>query len=721
MLTENPVLETVHELHASTGEKASVYHIGTMVENIETLQQHVFNQLPAKTLHVYTHSKALIEQLQALEMEDKTIIPHWVEPVYPEQWLFHLSKKISEKRTEEVADFIPEVLLLKAAPESAQFKKLAIRRLSLSRLYIELSIFFSVLKQVTPDIDNPLLFLCNHFNLQDLIEFSDLKQSQQFISITPISIGISRSTKKNEESNWRIEACNRLELLKQNEQERKKHLLEYWKLALFFRLDRRYQIERNSFPYAQLRSLETFTRRTRLRFKVWMNTFWVQVLPLKQLQAHWNNLQSKQYFNLKLGFLSQSSKEVLFVTTSLSKRSADYFARITGPIFNRMQQTEWPIILLINNDDDHLCKAFEKKLFTSATKNYVMFPMKPNIDVRSISEQLFIRNIDAIRDIDLWAHLEESQQILLQNTFSSLTRLKHLMVLFYYYAREFHFDIVIGLEEDIEVLSMLNILKPILRFDYRTFIIPSCLPEYSECYDCVDIDDLSVSMDFVKEIFSDQALNTKHTHIVGSLEWEVETSNKNTALSKPIEKMLQSSSFVLGVLHQPIFVTMHQQTIYNQITMDFLDIYQRFLEKHPNACILIKPHPRDNIEQLKTYLGPLERIQILPVETPTSLFYNAIDAAISMHSTMVTHTMAHGIPVVSMYQYPDYHRMYDYMKQTGCLATDSHDEALAWLDKMQNDSVFYESVKDKMACLKEQYLSTPASEKIMQLLESNGR
>jgi hypothetical protein len=688
-----------------------VCHIGTAVENIDILLEFL-KGLSGQVFHIYSSSQALLKQLEPVQLEGRTLVLHLVEPIYPEQWLFRLSREIAEKRVDEALRQFPDICTLLAIPEDERLRKLAVRRVSLSRLYMELAIFFAFFAQIGT-LTGELYYLSCYFDKNDIQHLAHLKHDIHRLSIVVLPSEYIKVKKKSGRDKWREQQVALLENLQQ-----KKSLgmfqgvdmLRYFWIQFLLDWDTRYQDNRTCFPYAQLRLLETLLRKVRIKlFSIFKRLRFLLALSKISLLVRF------QGYRIKSAAQLATSDRVLLVTTSLTKNNLGYLSRIFVPFARRLKQSRRCVIFFVNNQDQTLFETFER-CFVSDDRLGALFRLVPLVRQQLTSQKLF--KVMQLEEFPIDRERALNPQHLLKNTLSCIERLRCLMTLFYYYTKELSFSVLVGVEEDIEILSLIDILKPILGKNYRTIVIPSCLPEYSECYDCVSVDDLCVSMDFVKEIFLEQNVNAKRVHVVGSLEWENEASSGT--LPKKTHRLIESSNFVLGVLHQPIFVTMHGQTIYNGLTMNFLEIYQKFLERHPQACILIKPHPRDDLDSFKTYLQGLSpRIHILPKDVSNTVFYQYIDAAISMHSTMVTHAVAHGVPVVSMYRYPDYRRMYEYLERSGCLATDEPEAALNWLACLQTDPIFRESVMQKMRAVKTQALKIPASKRILRLLETS--
>jgi hypothetical protein len=680
---------------------SAVCHLGVIPENIELIIE-IVEKLQQRTIHIYTRSQPLLQQLQQLELREKEIIPHLVEPAYPEQWIFRLSREISQKRIHEVVQYIPGILSLKKAPEQKALQKLAIRRLSLSCVYLDLSVLIAILQQVTPSRKEPFLFLSHFFDSDDLKDHAFFKNMLPYMQVSLIH---------NKDSNFKkvpLQTLKRRELFQVEastepvaEVKRKKKFA----LALPAQLSAHYQAHREHFPYRQFRNIETEVRRFRSRTKTQSQRYRLRLADAARRLKN------------QIGEVFRPSKSAgtLFVVCSLSPRKNKYIARIMGPMLQRLQVDREKCLFLINTQDETLLEDFDRALQHAVGQPHgvELLSMALLSDVRDLFQELFIAN-STYADAAIFPAESLNRA---NNTLGSISSFKSLVTSLYYHAKGLEFENVMGREEDLEVVSILDLLKPALGKSYRTIILPSCLPEYSECYDFISVDDLHVSFDFVKDILVEQDINAKRVHVVGSLEWE--EAHRVMELPESVKRLIQTSTFVLGVVHQPIFVTMHGQKLYNQLTMNFMDIYERFLERHPKAGLLIKPHPSDDLAALRQYFGKLERVEILPAEAPAQLFYDSIDAVISMHSTMMTHTLAHGIPVVSMYQYPDYWKMYAYMQKVGgCLVTDSHDEALAWLARLQEDPAFYAQIMAKTAAMKNHCLAVPASDKIASLMNA---
>ncbi|WP_303673622.1 capsular polysaccharide export protein, LipB/KpsS family [Vampirovibrio chlorellavorus] len=686
-----------------------VCHVGTTIEKLPYLVK-VIGAMPHQTIHVYTPSLSVSKALQKLQIAGKVIIPHLVEGVYSERWLFELSRKIAERRVAEVLALAPDVLRLRQFP-AVSFEKLAIRRVSLSRLYYELSVFFALQQQVPVDEGTPLIFLSNFFDKGDVEAFAPPVTLSPFISVTPHFVGelpaLTRAQKLTE-SFRKVASKFTVILGKEQGKALQRQLLQKLEQAESF-----YNALQQSPPFPTLRKLEQKIRHESRK----------PVKKFKKFRVRLNKLKliTLMRFNkwLITIFSGKQREHILILSPSINSRNQGYYKRLFKPLAHELLKRENDLILMLWNDDRKACKIFSQALSPkqgsvfSKSKSYFL-SVTSLIELYKEREALFLADATTTT---LFDDANGQTTALVKNTLGSINSMKYTTALIHFYAKNLDFHTVVGVEEDIEYISILNLLKPVLGRQYTTFIIPSCLPEYSVCYDCVSVDHLSVALPFVKRIFAEQNTNAAHLHVVGSQEWE-EPEVQATRFPHKAEKLAASSQFVLGVLHQPIFVTMHGQTIYNNLTVNFLDIYERFLAQNPTACILIKPHPRDNLEQLKAYLPKNDRILVLPKETPNKLLYQRIDAAISIHSTMVSHALAHGVPVVSMYKYPDYVPLYDFIAETGGLATDSHEEALAWLARMANDPEFKTSVRQSMTALREDCLGAPSSQRIADILEA---
>ena len=705
---DNAELLNVDERFRGKDCTQELCHLGTTIESVPYLGQ-VMEGLSCQVIHFYTPSQAVSQAIRQLELPGKTVIPHVVEGVYSERWLFELSRQIAERRVSEVLALLPDLLRLKRFPK-VHLEKLAIRRVSLSRLYYELSIFFALQQQLPINEKTPLIFLSSFFEREDIQAFNP----SPFISIEPHSVSNIPSPSRIEWLNGylRKAVASIVPLLGKN---RGPQLPR----TIFRRLE---QVEviygevRYRPPFLQLRKIEGFIR----------HQYKKPIKKFQKIQVRFEQISLIAFMRLRMWFIHflgrQTQERVLIISPSINSRNKGYYLRLFKPLAQRLLANRQDLIFTLWSHDWNACISLirsiskHKKIGFSESGAY-FFPVTSLIELSKEREELFLNNDGLPAEL---AEVDDARTHLLINTLGAINSMKYAATVVYFYTKDLPFNKVLGVEEDIECVSVLNLLKPVLGRDYTTFIIPSCLPEYSVCYDCVNVDHLSVALPFIKRIFAEQNTNAGQLHVVGSQEWE-EPYDQTVNFPKAVEKLIAGSTFVLGVLHQPIFVTMHGQTIYNNLTVNFLDIYERFLAKHPDACILIKPHPRDNLEQLKAYLPISDRIAVLPKETPNKLLYQHVDAAISIHSTMVTHALAHGVPVVSLYKYPDYVPLYDFIHETGGLATDSHDEALAWLARMQVEPEFRAEVHKRMTVLREQCLSVPTSQQIAGILATANR
>lgn len=669
----------------------------------------ILSHLPYAVLHVYTPYPKVVEQLSTLTVPGKTLVPHLIEAIYPEQWLFTLSRHIAETRLQEILRYSPHLLTLRSKPD-LDFKPLAIRRLSLGHLYFELSILFALMQE-RPATPEPVarLFLSHLFGPDDLTNATPLPADLPLpdpahTCIWPVAQIFGNRDKPNALEKWLVRYCTGT--TQHTFADLTRHL-------------------KNTPPGHRRTLLNVYIRYRQhpaLQF-----TRWVEV-NLRHTRKKFSSLQSLLHYlhyqyRLLRGITSHQAampSTVVAVASSITPQNLNYYLRLFTPILGHISQ---PFQLLLSQQPLQRKSAtlFTQQIQMTLNRKKNRKHLLPSIYLPRLPKfHFYYRSLfhayATPQDAFTISNSSFPAQTLLCNTIEHISNLQVAIGQWHYVLIHRPVRLLIGLEEEIETLSICNLLKPLMPYPYTTFVIPSCLPEYSECYDCVDVDHLCVALPFVREIFEEQRLNAKHIHVVGSQEWE-EPYDTRATFPPDAEALIARSSFTLGVLHQPIFVTMHGQSLYNNLTVNFLDIYQRFLDAHPTACIVIKPHPRDDLDALRAYLPPSERIVILPKETPNRLLYQRIDAALSIHSTMVIHALAHGVPVVSMYKYPDYQPLYRFIDHTGSLATDCHDEALTWLGRMQNEPAFRDAVTQRMQALRADVLDTPASKRIQAILQ----
>ena len=276
-------------------------------------------------------------------------------------------------------------------------------------------------------------------------------------------------------------------------------------------------------------------------------------------------------------------------------------------------------------------------------------------------------------------------------------------------------QLLLTLEHDMDEASILKRLSMLVTPErpLTNIVLPSCLPEYCEVYDCVDVDTLYTHHKQVEKLFTDQDVNARDLRVSGSTEWE-EQPPESAKFDDETQALIDRSDIVMGIFHQPLFLTFHQKEIYDGLIVDFNSIYERFLAEHPNGCMLIKPHRADDLDAIRAFIPQSDRIRILAKDTSNQLMYRSIDVALSIHSTTVVHTIAHGVPMLCLYKYPDYTHFYDFVDQMGCLATNSQDAIFTWLRNFTSDTDFKASVLKTLHAYRDHNKANPASTMIMQ-------
>lgn len=651
-------------------QPAKTYYLGSTLHNTGMLIE-LIELLPCDEVYICLPHQSTLAELAAHDFGAKKVHGHLLTASYPIRDLFLKSRVIAQNCIEEIEKDFPDTFKTRTFPQ-IDFKALATRRMSLTRVYYELSIFDEFMQSI-PNTETTRFFFLS-FTLSD----SDIKTSYpalaflQKMAVMPVRIYIPLIPDKALAKAFR-----------------------YQKFKDFRGLRKK-----------PLKFLKYHFHSKKMLFK----------RPLLKLA-----MQAEKWFKPT----HQSSTDpltpfdILCFTYSIDIYKVHYYSVLYKPVIEKLLKAGKRIKFILYHPSDEVFNEFQNRFRTdngTLPSNLVFEHLTPEglASFIQVSNHRLFQSMEP----EAWHKLPSPHRERIGHTQSAYGILQTLISTMNYVMVHNRFTTLVGLEEDADCMTILKQLSKLYKHPFESYAIPSCLPEYSEVYDMVEIDHLFTHHAFVQKLFEDQRLNVKHYHVVGSTEWE-EIPPQDAALPKDVQTLIQESDFVLGVFHQPLFTQYHQQVLYDNLVVNFPDIFQRFLDEHPSSCILIKPHRSDKQEAMEAYLPKSDRIKILTPNTSNQLLYKTFDVALAIHSTTLMHSIAHGLPAICLYKYPDYGHYYDFIESMGCLATNSHDEVLAWIRLLKNDPGFHQQVQDKVGAFYRYNQENPASEQILSIINKN--
>jgi hypothetical protein len=662
--------------------------------------------LSAQDLRIYTPVTSLHQAIQDLgALLGKTIHPYPLGSIYPVRRVFALARQISQTRVNEIEALIPD--FYQWGHTGISLKNLAIRRLSLSYMFHEVSLFLALYGQwQTEGKKGSLVFLTNAFTQADLVDYFSEPDAMDNVWILPMPV-LQRRFKHSPTSPGTSATSIHKSL---------RVSWEHWKHKPFKAFKTTLKETTKHVRKTVKSRMQTFTRRTNMPLGGFKSTY----KQFKTGVRQWPLAYAEVYQNLRRYFSPSDQRPLLIPIYALVDRVPYYLLLYRPLMANLIRQGITVHVMVLCEIDPDTLKHFQTRLAEGFPEKSIVFTVAnwkklPLIEAYHNKAMLPTDRHAEVQSALAQQQIPEHLRPLMEQAAYNYSALKRLALITFHSFKRSHFQAVMGIEEDIEIVSLLTLFRQVSPLDYQTWLIPSCLPEYSECYDCVDVDQFAVHDGFVQQIFEDQHFNTRRFHVVGTTEWE-EPPPQEAALPQEAQRLVNASDFVLGVFHQPLFTSHHGTVLYDNLVVNFPDVYERFLGEHPDGCILIKPHKHDNLDYMARFLPDSDRILVLPKTLSNQLVYPIFDVALSIHSTTLLHSIAHGLPVIALYNYPDYQAYYDFIRRMGGLATNHHDEVLAYIRRLREDKVFRQEIHTKVEAFTEQHRQNPASRQLGQLI-----
>jgi hypothetical protein len=657
---------------ASSGQELSPvrkYFVGSMVANVAMLQE-LIEQLPCQAVCVCLPHAGILKELQEITFPGKTLSVQLLTGSYPIREYFLKAREIALQRVEEHESAFPKTYRLKCNP-TINFKPLAVRHLSLTMVYSELTILNDFMRYMPDEAGTRGLFLSYTVSDDDLATcFPDNPATQpatQKVSTCPVPIRVPMISDK----------------------------------ALM-----------KAYRYREYKHVSFLFRKTSRFLKYHINDQKMRLKP--PLLKTWFDFK----YWVKTGFDRFSSRtyDILTFIYSIDIYKVHYYSVLYQPIFEKLLADGKRIKVVIYNDSTEVFERFRDR-FRSADGtlhpklHFEHYTYPALCDFIQMNNLQFFHTLDPVA----WDAMLSPERERIGHTQSAFGRTQNLISVMNHVLLNNRFSVLLGKEEDGDCMTMLKKLSVLHNAPFESVVIPSCLPEYSEVYDMMEIDHFCTHHAFVKKLFTDQNLNARNIYVVGSTEWE-EKRPAHEDLSEDVKALVADSELVLGVFHQPLFTQYHRQVIYDNLVVDFPDLYRRFLAENPRCSILIKLHRSDKLQDVQAYLPPSDRIKILDFTTSNQLLYKTFDVALAIHSTTLMHSIAHGLPAICLYKYPDYQHYYDFIESMECLATNNPDEVLAWVRLFKSDEAFRQQVRRKLTAYHQSVQQAPASEQIMAVI-----
>lgn len=636
----------------------------------------------ANHIEVYTANPMLEGQCAAYNMPHVSVKLD-IRSSYPERRLFKQAKAIAEKWLELLQAIQPQAFIINDVVQdrSVDYYRLAIRRMVISHIYFELCYCLWMIEEFKQSDASVLVIMSEYLTKDDF---------QSVLLDLPTGKSVQCTTNMMfyryylNISKWNMIASP------------KTHGLSF----------RKYPTRYIGFLYQEVKAaIDNMVLHATANIKL--------PRPIKLLVS--NTLKTK---------MTPQANKIHVASGSLSLHNVHYYTMVYVPLFKKLIAQGYTIdyvffSMLSPSEGEQV-----KQTFKQIMANYGVD--LTHIDVRCLhydaSRRLTNRYASNIPSTHTNCHIIMKAPNLTIEQKATLTTLdraldvyRKVLMNWLQYMQDNPIQLLLALEHDIDEATMLKRLSTLVTPDQplTNIVLPSCLPEYSEVYDCVDVDTLYTHHKQIEKLFTDQDVGARDLRVSGSTEWE-EQPPESAKFDDETQALIDRSDLVMGVFHQPLFLTFHQKEIYDGLIVDFKSIYERFLVEHPNGCMLIKPHRADDLDAMREFIPKSDRIRILAKDCSNQLLYRSIDVALSIHSTTVVHTIAHGIPMLCLYKYPDYTHFYDLVDQMGCLATNTQDAVFDWLRNFASNPDFKANVLKTLHAYRDHNKTNPASTMIVQ-------
>lgn len=264
---------------------------------------------------------------------------------------------------------------------------------------------------------------------------------------------------------------------------------------------------------------------------------------------------------------------------------------------------------------------------------------------------------------------------------------------------------------DIYWLTTLSILKQFYNNPVRIHALQFGVAAVNHSFDTFIIDNFFVTDAFARQVYEKQHCATRNYTVIGSTEWEDETSAiTDDALTLEIAQWIAQADFTVCMFNQPLEDNFIDKA---EFLKKYRILYQ-FAESHPATLVLIKPHYRDDLELLGSYLPERDNVKIIPPGTSNTFLFEHIDVAVSFYSFVLSKAVVSGVPALGLYITKANESFMQFIASGGGYATNDEAEALNWLTRLYQDQAYRETLMAQLKQFHTDVMQHPPSLKIIE-------
>ncbi len=355
------------------------------------------------------------------------------------------------------------------------------------------------------------------------------------------------------------------------------------------------------------------------------------------------------------------------------------------PVIRKLLAQNKPVLFLITTLSSEMIELCKQKL-GDAIISHPLFVLETVHNKHLNSELLESTYCQYFRDDSAYClkvfqagSLDSSRKLLLYNLMAQYERIKKDTVAWAPVLSKYKISNIIGLM-DATHLTILSQLRKYHKLSIKIDMMQFGVAAYQLSLSCVDVDTFFITDTFAHKVYLKCHADVKDYQLVGSIEWEPEADSSTADISQYLH-LQQYYNRVIILFNQP----MNDNVLNPDDMQATYDTLVRYLENHPNTCLIVKPHYRDDIEALKNCFPGHPDILHVPAQTDNRSLLAVADIAVSFYSFALSTALANGVPALAVYGKVGFEPYIDFITLNGGMFAKDSSEVETFLNQYFNN------------------------------------